>query len=199
MNSWIELGVLCRAHGVRGAVRLRLFNPDSFVVSSLKDVYLVPKERGKKNTSTVANKQHSSSINKYQSALSSISDYMPMVISQAKYVGEADWLVHFESITAREAAQALSGFVMVANRQDLPSLQEGEYYLSDLVGCKVYGPTKDHLGEVVSVQNYGAQDLLVVRFLSTNEERLIPLVEDFVSLVDIKDSRVELVSFGEVD
>ncbi len=39
--SWIELGVIAKPHGVRGEVRIHVFNPESTMLQELAEVFLI--------------------------------------------------------------------------------------------------------------------------------------------------------------
>ena len=42
--SWIELGVIAKPHGVRGEMRIHVFNPESTLLEQLGEVFLVGEE-----------------------------------------------------------------------------------------------------------------------------------------------------------
>lgn len=65
-------------------------------------------------------------------------------------------------IETREQAQALRGLRLYIDRAALPQPDEDEFYLADLVGLAVRSPTGDALGQVRSVHNFGAGDLLEI-------------------------------------
>ena len=42
--SWIELGVIVKPHGVRGEIRVHVFNPESTLLQELAEVFLIGEE-----------------------------------------------------------------------------------------------------------------------------------------------------------
>ena len=77
------------------------------------------------------------------------------------------WLVCFEGVTDRAAAEALQGEVLSADA--LPS-EAGDLWVHDLIGAVVEDPSGTALGTVVAVEANPASDLLVL-----DGDRLIPL------------------------
>lgn len=71
-------------------------------------------------------------------------------------------IARFEGIDSRDAAEALRGQLVEIERTDLPPLEEGEYYFSDLVGLKVVDEDGEALGTVRSVDNFGASDVVEI-------------------------------------
>ena len=71
-------------------------------------------------------------------------------------------IARFAEVTDRSAAEALRGQLVTIPRSELPPLEEGEYYHSDLIGLTCETPTGDTLGTVVAVENFGAGDIIEV-------------------------------------
>ena len=70
-------------------------------------------------------------------------------------------------------------------RAALPPLAAGEYYVADVVGCRVETEDGVALGVVVQTFWNGGQDVMVVREGDGPAgEQLIPMVPDFVRQVD---------------
>jgi 16S rRNA processing protein RimM len=97
-------------------------------------------------------------------------------------------LAQLEGCDDRNLAEALTGCRIFIDRAQLPALQEGDYYWSDLVGLQVESLQGEALGEVASLIETGADDVLV---LQGERERLIPFVlGDIVHEVDIDRKRM---------
>jgi 16S rRNA processing protein RimM len=97
-------------------------------------------------------------------------------------------LARLEGCDDRDQAEALIGCRIFIDRAQLPELLEGDYYWSDLVGLKVESLQGETLGEVASLLETGADDVLV---LKGERERLIPFVlGDIVHEVDIEHRRM---------
>ena len=59
----------------------------------------------------------------------------------------------------RNAAETLRGTELFIGREDLPKLNEQEYYQTDLIGMTV-NQRGNIIGHVACIQNYGAGDIL---------------------------------------
>ena len=99
-------------------------------------------------------------------------------------------LVRLEGIADRDAAAALRGSEVSLWRSQLPALEEGEYYWSDLEGLGVVTMDGAFLGVVERLFETGANDVMVVR---GERERLIPFVMDeVVRRIDLAAARIEV-------
>ncbi len=88
-------------------------------------------------------------------------------------------------IEDRDAARRLIGMDIAVGRDELPALPAGEYYWFDLVGLEVVTREGESLGQVVKLEETGANDVLVIRNRA-GDEQLIPYVADrYVQSVDI--------------
>jgi len=95
-------------------------------------------------------------------------------------------VAHFEGISDRSAAEAIRGALVEVERSELPPLEEGEYYHADLVGMAAVDGSGNALGTVVSVENYGAGDLLEIE-LDDGKRSLVPFRE---GIADFSDGKV---------
>src|SRR4029453_18490910 len=92
-------------------------------------------------------------------------------------------IARFEGVNDRSAAEALRGSLVEVDRNQLPPLEEGEYYHADLVGLPCVDESGNALGMVVSVENFGAGDLLEVE-RPTGHRSLIPF-RDPIARLDV--------------
>lgn len=88
-------------------------------------------------------------------------------------------------IATKEAADALRGLRLHADRAALPSLPEDEFYHADLIGLAVQDPGGAVLGRVKAVLNHGAGDLLEVARPGGGEAVLVPFTRAVVPTVDL--------------
>ncbi len=71
-------------------------------------------------------------------------------------------IARFAEIADRTAAEALRGQQLTVPRSALPPLEEGEYYHADLLGLPCVDGEGNALGVVVTVENFGAGDILEI-------------------------------------
>jgi len=87
-----------------------------------------------------------------------------------------------EGIGDRDVAGRLLGRQIAVRRDQLPALESGDYYWTDLEGLRVETSEGETLGTVHHLFETGANDVMVVR---GERERLIPYVwEQVVRKVD---------------
>lgn len=96
------------------------------------------------------------------------------LIVKAARPKEGDYLVFFEGVTTREAADELRGAELFAEALDDPD----ELWVHELIGARVIDQGKVDRGEITAVQSNPASDLLVV-----DGEGLVPVT--FVVEVDV--------------
>ena len=97
-------------------------------------------------------------------------------------------LARLEGIENRDQAEALTGCKLYISHQQLPRLEAGEYYWSDLIGMRVESLAAEPLGTIESMLETGADDVMV---LKGERERLIPFViDDIVREVDLEGRRL---------
>ena len=73
----------------------------------------------------------------------------------------------------------------------MPDLLNDEYYLVDLIGCIVVSNENKVIGTVKDVMPLPANDVIVVE--KNKKEHLIPLIDDVVKLIDIKNNKIEII------
>lgn len=94
-----------------------------------------------------------------------------------------------KGIGDRNAAEALAGTVLYADRGALPVLAADEFYQSDLIGLAVERRDGRALGTVVAIQNFGAGDLLEVA-PPGGRTLLLPFTREVVPEVDVASGRI---------
>ena len=100
--------------------------------------------------------------------------------------GKSLFVVRFEGVDNRNAAEALVGQELLVPADDRPELEEGEFHLLDLVGLEARltadGPAVGTVSDLIS----GGNDLLEVT-TSDGRKLLIPFVEAIVPEVKLKE------------
>ena len=102
-------------------------------------------------------------------------------------------IAHLAGVSDRTGAEALKGAELYVERDRLPPPADGEFYHADLIGLAAFDPDGAPAGEIVAVVNYGAGDLLEVRFPGASTSEFVPFTEDCVPTVDIAAGRVVIV------
>jgi 16S rRNA processing protein RimM len=130
----VVLGVIARAHGVRGEVRLKLHNPASTTLGAVRTVTLRPRD----------------------------GEAREVAVEAVRGTADAPILA-LAGVHDRDAAEALRGAEVAVPRAALPQAGEGEWYVVDLIGLRVRDAQGTLVGEVEDVVAYPSVDCLRVR------------------------------------
>jgi 16S rRNA processing protein RimM len=113
-------------------------------------------------------------------------------------------VAHIAGVDDRTLAEAYQGLEVLAPEENLPRLEEGDFYWYQLQGLRVWcldGENRLLLGEVDYLIETGANDVLVVRAAEgsiDDRERLIPyLPGDVVTRVDLEQGEIEVDWFPD--
>ena len=109
-------------------------------------------------------------------------------IESAKPQGK-NFLMRFREYTVREDAQKLTGRLLTVARAEAAPLDEGEYYVFDIVGLTVYDEEDNELGTVENVLRTGSNDVYAVRS-EDGREILIPALRKVVRTIDVPNGRM---------
>ena len=108
-------------------------------------------------------------------------------------------IVKFEAFDNVDQVKGLSQTDVMIAREDAQPLEEGEYYIADLIGCKVIADEEsrancsnllkngNELGVVKDVLQTGANDVYVVKtYAKEPGEVLLPVIPSCIKNVDIE-------------
>ena len=105
-------------------------------------------------------------------------------------------ILKFAGIDSIDAAASLAGAEIQIPLEQRARLEEGSFYVSDLVGCRVFASTGGaavrELGPVTDVV-FGAGEAPLLQVREAAREFLIPFVESYTKRVDLDARRIELV------
>lgn len=137
-------------------------------------------------------------LKSFTAEATSIADYAPLTTEDGSR--EFDVVVtrsiknglaaRLSGVVTKEEADALKGTQLFAPRDRLPELPEDEFYHTDLIGLEVRDTGGTVLGNVKSVQNNGAEDLLEIHGPGLKNTVLLPFTRAAVPTVDIKGGRI---------
>jgi len=117
-------------------------------------------------------------------------------VEGARFEIESVWMhdgrpvIKFRGIDSISAAQQLTGAEIRLPAAEKVPLEEGEFYRSDLVGCRIIERTTgEPLGAVTGWQEAGGPELLEVR-TPTGDELLIPFARAMCVEIDVAGRRI---------
>ena len=95
-------------------------------------------------------------------------------------------LAKVEGITDRTAAEALRMCVLEAERNQLPPLPEGRYYICDLVGLAVKTDEGRLLGRLSDVLETGSNQVYEVTEDTTKKKYYLPVIDPVILSTDLE-------------
>ncbi|UTY55982.1 ribosome maturation factor RimM [Massilia sp. erpn] len=170
-DDLVQVGFVSGAYGVVGGIKVRPFSEDADALLHVETWWL-DKPGGLHDVDVKRAKFHSGDV-------------------VAQLVGVVD----------RNVAESLKGASVFIPRSLFPTLQEDEFYWSDLIGLDVENLQGERLGQVTDMMSNGPQSILRITGPAAAvaegeaQERLIPFVEQFVITVD-KDAKKIVVDWG---
>jgi 16S rRNA processing protein RimM len=118
-------------------------------------------------------------------------DVGPLTVAAVR--GEsAKPIVHFEGYDTREAAESLGRRFLRVARSESRRATAGAYLWADLLDARVETPEGATLGVVRELLRAGENDVLVIADES-GRERLLPMLESVVKVVDVEAGRIVAV------
>jgi 16S rRNA processing protein RimM len=172
-DRWVPLAEIARPHGVKGEVRLRLFNAESDLLLEAEEVLLRTKDGA----------EHEVSVDGARRADDAI-------------------LMKLHSVDDRDRAAELRGALVCLKRGSFPAPEQGEFYACDVLGAEVLvkkGEGYEALGTVREYQSYPTTDVLVVRPSDGGKDWEVPLVDKYVEEVDVERGRVLLLTLDGLE
>jgi 16S rRNA processing protein RimM len=151
----VTLGRITGIHGLAGAVRLKLDNPESSALSSIDHLYVAIGEAPPRA---------------YQ-------------VRGARPLNHGAVRLALEGITDPSAAEDLKGAAVLVDAATLPPAQPSEFYYYEAIGCTVHTTDGRSLGTIEEVFATGANDVWVVR--DGIAEVLVPVIADVVKSMDL--------------
>jgi 16S rRNA processing protein RimM len=130
----VSLGAVTRPHGVRGELRVHLFNADSELLTTLSRVHL---------------RDSAGQLREYS-------------VRSARRAPKT-WLLALDGVTTPELAEALRDHEVCILRSELPAPSGDEFYLADAVGLPVMRAGV-RVGEVLEVMLYPSMECFRCRF-----------------------------------
>ena len=155
----LEIGVLGRPHGVRGELRVHAHNADSDALERCDEIWLRDRD-GRERRAAVA---------RYRS-------------------GARHGILALDGVGDREAADRLKGARVLVPRERLARLEEGEFFVADLIGLEVIDEAGAALGRVIASREQGGIEVVTVR--DGRRELQIPLVERHVARLEVDAGRL---------
>ena len=99
-------------------------------------------------------------------------------------------IVHLENFFTRTDVEKLKGKKIFSKSTSFPKTEKNQYYFKDLIGCSVNLLDGNKIGEVISVDNFGAGDLIETNY--KNKNIYIPLNYENIVSVDLEKKTITI-------
>jgi 16S rRNA processing protein RimM len=97
-------------------------------------------------------------------------------------------LIKLAGIDSPDQARRWTHATLYVERDEMPALEQGEYYFVDLLGCRVEDEAGSDFGTVADVFASGAHDVMVVR--EGAREWMLPVLARWVLSIDVAGKQV---------
>lgn len=161
MEKYLRVGVIANTHGVRGEVKVYPTTEDIKRFDYLKKAVI---DTGKE---------------KINVNVTGVKYFKNMVI------------LKFEQYDNMDQVIPLKGMDLLVTRENAIPLAEGEYYIVDMIGCKIITDEGNTLGELTDVMQTGANDVYVVK-TTDGKEVLLPAIKECVLEKDIENKVIKV-------
>ena len=157
MEQFLRVGVISSPHGVHGDVKVYPTTDSAKRFEELSEV-IIKTKTGDINTE----------------------------IEKVRYFNNLA-IVKFNCFSTPEEARKFIGADIFIDRKFAQPLEEGEYYIADLIGCRVVSDEGKELGTLKDVLQTGANDVYIVED-ENKKELLFPVIKECIKQVDIENS-----------
>ena len=161
MEELFRVGVISNTHGLRGEVKVYPTTDNVRRFDDLKEVIL---DTGKEQLIL-----HVTSVKYFKN----------MVILKFKEFDNINDIIPYK------------GMDLLVTRENAIPLEEGEYYIADIIGSKVITDEDKILGTLTDVLQTGANDVYVVK-TKDGKEVLLPSIEECILDRDIENKIVKV-------
>lgn len=161
MEELFRVGVISNTHGIRGEVKVYPTTDNVRRFDDLKEVIL---DTGKEQLIL-----HVTSVKYFKN----------MVILKFKEFDNINDIIPYK------------GMDLLVTRENAIPLEEGEYYIADIIGSKVITDEDKILGTLTDVLQTGANDVYVVK-TKDGKEVLLPSIEECILDGDIENKIVKV-------
>ncbi len=98
-------------------------------------------------------------------------------------------LVTTAEITSMNEAELLRDQEIMIKAEDLPKLEEGQFYVADLIGLPVYDETGVQIGTFKDSLSTGSNDVYVIA-VPNAKDILVPALKIYVKEINLAEKRI---------
>ncbi len=158
--DFFEFGKLIRTHGHKGWLRGRYEGRHPEKFRKLESVFLLMQEQP-----------------------------VPFFVEGINWEGDR-FMIKIADYDSLEKASELIGKRIFLPAQDLPELEDGDYFLHELIGLEVIDQNDASIGSVISFFDQTPQEMIEVDH--QGKRLLLPLTEEIVNEIDIDGGKIKV-------
>lgn len=160
MEEYLKIGAVISTHGLKGEVKVFPTTDDVRRYDDLDEVYAAPPQAG--------------------------SERQLLHVEHVRYFKNLV-IVKFKGIDRIEDVQCHLKKDLFVARKDAIKLEEGQYFVGDIIGLDVFEDTGRKLGKVKDVLATGANDVYIVTPEDDpKKELLLPVIREVILGVDLE-------------
>ncbi len=164
LTQEFQIGVIVKPHGVHGEACVFPTTDDPERFRQLKEVVLDSPREGRKTLSIIGVKR------------------------VKKFV-----VLKFKGIDTVEQIQCYRSCPLIVDREHASPLNEGEYYISDVIGLTVFdADSGEELGEITNVIETGANDVYEMKRLTDGSSVMLPAIKECIKSIMPEEGRMEI-------
>jgi 16S rRNA processing protein RimM len=153
-DDLIEVGTFARPHGIKGFICINFYNNDSRLLKINQKIYVKKEDC-----------------------------YSILSVEMINYNHKIPILKLYK-INDRDTVNIFKGSKLYLSRSEFPDIPDGDYYLVDLIHCKLLDEDENLIGKIIDVLPIKNNELLLIETI--NGEKMVPLIKDSIKLFDKK-------------
>ena len=163
-SSYIELGIIGRPKGLKGTVRVQLYNPKSEFLYSTQSI----------TVQDSAGRRHEWELNSVRA-------------------GGENGVVFLDTpqLTDRTAAEQCRGWLILIDPRCLPELPSDEFYYHEIIGAVIVTPSGQKLGTLIEAIETN-RTIFSIQCID-GKELLIPVTAELILSIDSSEGTVVVV------
>lgn len=154
-DSMLRVGIFANTHGIAGEIKVYPTTDDAQRFKKLKKVYL---DTGK--------------------------DMLEWEIANVKFFKNMV-ILKFKGINNINDIEKYKGKDLYITREQAVPLEEGEYFLCDIIGARVVTEDETELGTIKEVLQTGANDVYIIES-QNKKEILLPVIKECILDIDFE-------------
>ncbi|MFT2010101.1 ribosome maturation factor RimM [Pontibacter sp. 13R65] len=107
---------------------------------------------------------------------------VPFFIEDMEPQQKGRFIIRFEEVKTMEQAEKLRNTALYLPLDELPELEEGQFYFHDVIGYKVVDENHGELGTVKDFYDMPQQQLMAMDYLG--QEMLVPVIDEVMQRAD---------------